>query len=105
MQKSRLSFQRCIQNIAIVGCFASIGTQAVAQNGVIVIQGEIIAPTCVMNNFNVLSGRPAKSDDKHVCIGYIDPLSANAIPTKPRATDQSLENQSIDDRIRTVIYR
>jgi hypothetical protein len=105
MQKSGWSFQRCIQHIVIMGWLASLGTQAVAQKGVIVIQGEIIAPTCVTDNFNVLPGRSSKNDDKHACVGYIEPLSANAIPTKPRVTDKALANQSIDERIRTLIYR
>lgn len=105
MQKSGLSFQRCVQHIVIMGWLASLGTQAVAQKGVIVIQGEITAPTCVMDNFNVLPGRAAKTDDKHACVGYIEPLSASAIPTTPRVTDQALANQSIDERIRTLIYR
>ena len=76
-----------------------------AQKGVIVIQGEITAPTCVMDNFNALPVRTAKTDGKQACVGYIETLSANAISTKPRATDQALANPSINERIRTVIYR
>jgi hypothetical protein len=105
MQKSGLSFQRCVQRVVIMGWLAGLGTQAVAQKGVIVIQGEITAPTCVMDNFNVLPGQAAKTDDKHACISYIEPFSANAIPAKPQVTDQALANQSIDERIRTLIYR
>ncbi len=88
-----------------MGWLAGLGTQAVAQKGVIVIQGEITAPTCVMDNFNVLPGRAAKTDNKHACIGYIEPFSAHAITVKPQVTDQALANQSINDRIRNLIYR
>jgi len=105
MQKRELSLQKCFQHFVVLAWLASLGTQAVAQKGLIVIQGEITAPTCVMDNFNILPVRPAKTDDKHACVGYIETLSSNAISTKPQVTDQALANQSINERIKTVIYR
>jgi len=105
MQKRALIFQRCFQNIVILVCLASIGTQANAQKGVIVIQGEITTPTCLVANINIQPVSQVKAHDKYGCVGYIEPLSAKEISTQTRVTDQALVNQAINERIKTVTYR
>ena len=105
MKKTGLSFQRCIQNFVILAWLAGNGSQAFAQRGVIVIQGEITAPTCVVDNVNTQSVRQVYTFDKRACAGYIEPLSATAITTSPRVKDHTLVDQANDERIRTITYR
>ena len=105
IKKRAFSFQRCFQNVVILGWLASIETQAIAQKGVIVIQGEITTPTCLVANINIQLVSQVNAYEKHECVGYIEPLSAKAISTQTRVTDQALANQAINERIKTVTYR
>ena len=105
MQKPALPIQRCVQHLVILGWLASLGAQANAQKGVIVIQGEITAPTCVVKHFNILPLRQSSTDERHACVGYIEPLSAIGISETTRVKEHTLANEAIDKRIRTVTYR
>lgn len=105
MPNKILCVRSCFKSLVIIGWFAGFVSHAYALKGWIVIQGEITAPTCVVNISNGQLDSQAYTDSKHTCIGHIESLGLRVKPNTTKVTDQAVVNQVNNERIKTVTYR
>jgi len=104
MQTQTQSLHPFFKQVFIVLLFLMVTSQANAQRGVIVIQGEITAPTCVLNNMLISSLGIVQSVHWKDCVGNKTKISPNAVTEIAQIREDAMADNS-NKRIRTITYR